>query len=469
MSNEALDARARPLTVRRVLQVLLGVAAVALFFAPPPAGVEPVVMRTGALVLFTVGMWATQGLPEHVVGLLFLLLAVLTEVAPPSVVFSGFTSATLWLVLGGLFIAEAVRATGIGERFAFSLLGRFTGSYPLLVSATVLVATLLCFVMPATLGRVLLLVPLIASLARRVGLAPGSPGYTGLLLAAIAASFQIGTTILPANAPNLALAGAAEAVYGVHLQYGEYLWVQFPVLGLGKMPLIVAVTCWLFPARLSQGIERPAKVPMSAAEKRLAVILLAALGLWATDVVHGVRAGWIALGAGLLVMLPRVGVIPLAAFNDTIKYGPYFYIGAVLGLGAVVTQTGTSAALGAAVLPALELQPGEDFRNFMLLALASAAACMATTNPAQPGLVAPLAEQIAAATGWPLHAALMTSALGFSNILLPYAVPPLVLGMQIAGIGFGAAARYTLMLAVPSLAVLLPLDYVWWRCIGYFG
>jgi di/tricarboxylate transporter len=208
---------------------------------------------------------------------------------------------------------------------------------------------------------------------------------------------------------------------------------------------------------------------MTRAELRLAVILMAALALWATDVVHGIRAGWIALGAGLLVMLPRVGVIPLASFNETIKYGPYFYIGAVLGLGAVVTQTGTSAALGAVVLPALELRPGEDFRNFMLLAFASAAACMATTNPAQPGLVAPLAEQIAAATGWPLHAALMTAALGFSNILLPYAVPPLVVGMQIAGISFRAAARYTLTLAVPSLAVLLPLDFLWWRFIGYFG
>jgi hypothetical protein len=169
---------------------------------------------------------------------------------------------------------------------------------------------------------VLLLVPLIASLARRVGLAPGSPGYTGLLLAAIAASFQIGTTILPANAPNLALAGAAEAVYGVHLQYTEYLWVHFPVLGLVKMPLIVAVTCWMFPAQIPAYVERPAKVPMSGAEMRLAVILLGALVLWATDVVHGIRAGWIALGAALLVMLPRVGVIPLAAFNDTIKYGP---------------------------------------------------------------------------------------------------------------------------------------------------
>ena len=87
----------------------------------------------------------------------------------------------------------------------------------------------------------------------------------------------------------------------------------------------------------------------------------------------------------------------------------------------------------------------------------------------QPGLMAPLAAQIAEATGWPLESALMTAALGFSNILLPYAVPPLVVGMQIAGIGFAAAARYTLLLALPSLGLLLPLDYLWWRFIGYFG
>jgi anion transporter len=455
--------------MRSVLSAVIVLIAAGVFVAPPPQGVAPLVMQTAGLVIFTVGFWATQALPEHITGLIFLVLAVLTEVAPPQVVFSGFTSGTLWLVLGGLFIAEAVRATGVGERFALALLGRFTASYTLLVSATVLVATLLCFVMPATLGRVLLLIPIIAGLARHVGLAPGSPGHTGLMLAAIVATFQIGTSVLPANAPNLALAGAAEAVHGVHLNYGEYLWAQFPVLGLIKMPLIVAVTCWLFPAR----IERPAggreAKAMSAAEVRLTLILLLALSLWATDVVHGIRPGWVALAAGLAVMLPRVGVMPLAAFNDSIKFGPYFYIGAVLGLGAVVTQTGTSAALGALVLPALALVPGEDFRNFMLLAIAASIACMATTNPAQPGLMVPLAEQIAAATGWSLQTSLMTAALGFSNIVLPYAVPPLVVGMQITGIGFRTAARYTLLLALPSLAVLLPLDYLWWRWIGYFG
>ncbi|MPZ46625.1 MAG: SLC13 family permease [Betaproteobacteria bacterium] len=455
--------------MRTVLKLAIVLVAAIIFFVPPPPGVSPVVMRTAGLVVFTVGMWATQGLPEHITGLLFLLLAVLIEVAPASVVFSGFTSGTLWLVLGGLFIAEAVRVTGLGERFALALLGRFTGSYSLLVSATVVVATALCFVMPATLGRVLLLVPILSGLARHIGLAAGSSGHTGLMLAAIVASFQIGTSILPANAPNLVLAGAAEAVHGIHLDYGEYLWVQFPVLGLAKMALIVAATCWLFPARIERAAGVRAVSRMSAKEIRLSLILLAALALWTTDVVHGIRPGWIALAAGLAVMLPRIGVMPLAAFNDSIKYGPYFYIGAVLGLGAVVTQTGTSAALGALVLPALALVPGEDFRNFMLLAIAATIACMVTTNPAQPGLMVPLGEQIAAATGWSLQASLMTAALGFSNIMLPYAVPPLVVGMQLTGIGLRAAARYTLLLALPSFAVLLPLDYLWWRFIGYFG
>ncbi len=360
--------------VRTVASYLLVVVAIVLFVATPPAGFSPLAMKGLGLVVFAIGMWALQALPEHLTGLLFLLLVVITQTAPPSVAFSGFTSGTLWLVLGGLFIAEAVRATALGERFALVLLGRFTGSYVRLVTATVVVSTLLCFVMPATMGRVLLLIPILAALAKRIGFEPGSRGYIGLILAAILSTFQIGTTILPANAPNLMLAGAAESIYGIHLSYGEYLWAQFPVLGLLKMPIIVAVTCWLFPAHIVSGApDRPA-TPMSAKEWRLTTILLAALVLWATDVSHGIRPGWIALGAGLLVILPKVGVIPMSSFNENIRYGPYFYIGALLGMGAVITHTGAGAALGAMVFPALGLEHGENFRNFIVLTLLSSVA-----------------------------------------------------------------------------------------------
>lgn len=454
---------------RTIASGLLTLVAAAIFFLPAPSGVPPQAMKGLGLIVFVIGLWATQVLPEHISGLGFLLLVVLTGTAPSNVAFSGFTSGTLWLVLGGLFIAEAVRATGLGERFAMVVLGRFTGSYVMVVSAVVLVSTLLCFVMPATMGRVLLLIPIVAGLAGRLGFNPGAPGHAGLILAAILSTFQIGTAILPANAPNLTLAGAAEAIHGVHLNYADYLWIQFPVLGVLKIPLIIAVTCMLFPARITRESVQGAIKPMTAQEWRLAVILVIALVLWATDVKHGIRPGWVALGAGLVVLLPGIGVMPMSSFNERIKYGPYFYIGAVLGVGAVMTHTGASAAIGAKLLPSLALVPGEDFRNFIVLAIASSAACMMTTNPAQPGLLVPLAQQIVQATGWPLESVLMTSALGFSNVLLPYAVPPLVVGMQIAGVGLRDASRYTLALALASMAMLLPLDYFWWRFIGQFG
>ncbi len=456
----------KPMTV---VTWLVPVVAAAIFFWPPPPGVSVTTMHASGLVFLTIGLWATQAIPEHITGMLFMLLAVLLAIAPPNVVFSGFMSGTLWLVLGGLLLAEAVRATGLGERVALAILGRFTGSYAMLVTGVVVVSTLLMFVMPATLGRVLLLLPVVAGIAKRFGFERGSEGYTGLMLAMMFATFQGGTAVLPANAPNLTLAGAAESLHGITLTYGEYLLVQFPVMGFARLVLIVAATCWLFPVKLTPAPDSREHKPMTSEERRLCVILFGALALWATDFAHGIRPGWIGMGAGLLVILPRVGVLPYAAFNDRIKFGPYFYIGSVLGLGSVISSAGIAQWAGDAALGVLDLEPGQDFRNFMVLAVAAAIACVLATNPAQPGLIAPIAPAIAASTGWPLEAVLMMSAVGFSNVILPFAVPPIIVGLHLAGIGIRQASRYTLTLAVPGFVLLLPLDYLWWRLIGYFG
>jgi len=39
----------------------------------------------------------------------------------------------------------------------------------------------------------------------------------------------------------------------------------------------------------------------------------------------------------------------------------------------------------------------------------------------------------------------------------------------LAGIRFRDAMRYVAPMAVLSLLVLVPLDYLWWRIIGFFG
>lgn len=452
-----------------LLTALIVFAAVAIYFTPPPAGVASNVMHAGALLVLVMGLWAIGSLPEYLVALIFFTLAILLDVAQPTVIFSGFASGTLWLVLGGLVMAEAVRSTGLGERIARLALGSKTLGYRKLIAAAVLVSLVLSFLMPATVARILLLLPIMAAVAERHGLPYGSSGYTGVMLATIMATFQCGTAILPANAPNLVLAGAAETLYGVELIYAEYLWAQFPVMGVLKGLLIIVMVCRMCPAQTRAGADAAALPPVSAAEQRLAVIVFASLALWATDFLHGIRPGWIALAAAVVAMLPRVGAVPVTVFQDRVRFGTFFYIAAILGLGAVMLETGLSVAIGDAVLGVIRLERGADAANFAVLGLLSTFAGLITTNPSQPALLAPLAGHFAEATGWSIKASLMIMAVGFSNVILPYQVPPVVVGLQVARLPVAAAVPLTLALSLVSIIVLIPLNYLWWRLIGFFG
>jgi anion transporter len=450
-----------------LISLLVIAASAVVFVMPPPAGFEPGTMRAAALVLFTVGLWAAGALPEHVTGFLFFTIAMIFAVAPAHVVFSGFASATLWLVLGGLIMAEAVNRTGLARRLAGAVFGRYAGSYRRLIVAVVVAAVVLSFLMPATVSRVLLLIPIIAAAAQRLGFERGSTGYNGLCLAALMATYQCGTAILPANAPNLVLAGSAEALYGMPINYAEYLWLQFPVMGLLKGMAIVVFICWLFRAEVRPAELSGDKTPLTPQERRMAVILVLSLALWATDFLHGIKAGWIALAAGVACILPRVGVMPVVAFND-VRMGPVFYVAATLGIGLVTQETGLSDALGRALHGVLPLAMGADFMNFMTLSMFSTVAGVFTTNPAQPAVLAPLAAYFAEATGWPLKTALMTIGVGFTMFLLPHQVPPVVVGMHVAALKLSTVLRLSLPLVAFSIVVLWPLHFLWWWLIGSF-
>ena len=443
--------------------------AVAIFFWPPPAGYTSQTMHAGALCLLAIGLWAFNTLPEHLVGLLFFLIAMVFAIAPANIVFSGFASGTLWLVLGGLIIAEAVNRTGLGLRFARVLVGSHTLSYRSLIAAVVLVSSLMCVVMPATVSRILLLLPIMAALAQRLGLPPGSSGHDGVALAVIVTNYQVGTSFLPANAPNLVLAGAAETLYKTTFIYGEWLLVQLPVMGVLKALVITGLIWFLCPDRTQSVPAEDNPKPMSAEEKRLTVILLTALLLWVTDFIHRIHPGWVGLAAGLAALMPGTRVMPVNSLVEQVKLGPFFYIAAILGLGSLMVETGLSRALGDALQGGLRLESGHDALNFAILTLLATVTGAIVTNVAQPALLAPLASHFAEAAGWPLRAVLMTIVLGFTTAIFPFQAPPLLVGVQLAGLSLRRVLRVTVPLAIVSLFVLLPINYFWWRAIGYFG
>lgn len=446
-------------------------AAVILFVMPAPDGVPPAALRGAAVTLFAVGLYATSVIPEFLTALLFFLIAVLLGVAPAGVVFSGFESTAMWLVFGGLVIGVAVKRTGLGERLAATMTGWFGNTYAGLIGGMVVVGVALAFLMPSTMGRVILLMPIVVALADRLGFEPGSNGRTGLVLAAALGTWMPSTAILPANVPNMVLAGTVETLYGISFTYGSYLLLHFPVSGLLKAVAIFMTIVLMFPdhARPAGPATDGPRQALGRDERLLSFILAGALVLWATDFLHGISPAWVSLGAGLICMLPFVGLVPLTDFNDKINFASLFYVAGILSLGAVVAKTGLGSLLGHKLLAILPLQPGASAKDFASMVGLSTLVGMAVTMPGVPAIISPLSAEMARASGLPLLTVLMTQVIGYSTVILPYQVPPMIVAMQIGGVRTGPATRLVLVLALVTLLVLTPINYFWWKLLGYFG
>ncbi|MDQ0473406.1 SLC13 family permease [Labrys wisconsinensis] len=422
------------------------------------------------LTIVTVGLWATARLPEYLTALLFFAAAMILRVAPAETVFSGFGSSAFWLILSGFVLGAAIRKVGLADRIARLLAAHLLGSWPRLVGGVVLATYALAFVMPSNMGRIALLMPIVMALAERAGLAEGSPGRIGLALAVGFGTFQLSASILPANVPNMVMAGAAEGAYGLRLAYLPYLLLHAPVLSLGKGAALVAAIVALFPAKPAGTVAAEPPAPaFGPAERRLSLILAATLALWMTDALHGVSPAWVGLAAACLCLLPRIGFLSGEDFAAGVNVRTCLYIAGILGLAAVVAQTGLGAAIGRGVLALLPLDPARPALGFASLAALTAALNFLVTANGVPALFTPLAHLLADGTGLPLATVLMVQVIGYATPILPYQASPIVVAMGMEKVLARDGARLCLVLALFSYAVLLPLDYGWFRLLGWIG
>lgn len=422
----------------------------------------------GGLVLLAVGAWASGRVPEHLVAVAFFLLAVLLGVAPPEVVFSGFTSGALWLIFGGQIMGIAIRHTGLARRMADAAARRIGArGYGSVIAGVVALGTVLSFFMPSAMGRVALLMPIAGALADRYGFRGAGNGRTGILLAAAFGTTVPAMAVLPANVPNAVLAGAAER-HGVTLGYLEYLLLHFPVLGAARAAVVALLVVLVFPDRLRpQAAEEARPTPLSRQERAVAGLVALALALWATDAIHHVPAAWVSLGVGLALLVPRVGLVPPRAFNEQVNYASLFFVAGVMGVGAVMAHVGLGDALGRLARTAFPLAPGAGALNFASLAGIGTVIGLATTAPGMPAVMTPLAEALSGASGLPLRTVLMAEVLGFSNNLFPYQSPPLVVAAQLSSLPTRSVVALSLALGAVTMLVLFPLDYLWWRALGW--
>lgn len=418
------------------------------------------------IVGVTIVLWATSLLPEFITALLFFAAAMVAKIAPPEVIFGGFASSAFWLVFSGFVLGVAIRKTGLADRAARALSARLTDSWPLMVGSVVLLSYALAFVMPSNMGRIALLMPIVAAMAARAGINDGTRAWYGLALAVGFGTFQLSATILPANVPNLVMSGAAEGSYGIHLNYLPYLLLHTPVLGLLKGLVLIGLICWLFPGKPHAPRDLAPAGPMSREEKRLAWLLAVVLIMWVSESWHGIGPAWTGLAAACVTLLPRVGFITGDEFSSGVNMRTCIYVAGILGLAITVTQTGIGSAVGGALLHVMPLDPDNPFTSFLALTGITTALNFIMTANGVPALYTTLAQSFADATGFPLLSVIMIQVLGYSTPLLPYQASPIVVAMALGKVPARAGMLLCLALAIATYLVLLPLDYAWFSILG---
>ncbi len=198
------------------------------------------------------------------------------------------------------------------------------------------------------------------------------------------------------------------------------------------------------------------------------------LATWSTNFFSNlasfkVSPAWIALGAGLLCLVPRFGVLPPSAIVDKINLAPWFFIAGVVGMAAAVSASGLGDLVGRQLFALVKLEPGQDALNFAAVSAMGMVIGLITTVPGEPAIMSALADKIAISTGWPLYTALMAQVISWTMAPFPYALPPLVIAAQLAGARASHLLRLLLAMTALAWIVMLPLQYLWWRMLDMFA
>ena len=421
-----------------------------------------------AFLICAIALLSTRILPEYLSALIILLGAVLLAVAPPEVVFSGFATGGFWLTFAGIIIGLAIHESGLGNALAQRALSGRHFTFMQLISALVLLSFGLGFLIPATIPRLMILLPIGVALAEELDLEARTKGYNGIMLAIILGTFAPTGAILTANLPTIVHVGAMEAIYGISVSYAEFFALQAPVVvPLRILAIILVIRLFFNQGPVASRLDRSVE-PLTVKQRNLLIILCITLLFWATDSLHHIKPAWISLTAAVVLLLPWTRQIERDTFVGKANLAPSLYIAGILAIGAIVKHTGLDQTIGGLLFSVFDFRTDNSFLTYYAVIFSSMVGSLMTTGPALPALMVPLAQSMSAASGMELYSVLMTQVIGLTSVIFPYQVPPLAISLTLCQISAANLTKGLVLILIATLAIVAPLNFLFWRYLGLF-
>jgi solute carrier family 13 (sodium-dependent dicarboxylate transporter), member 2/3/5 len=318
------------------------VVPVALWFTPLPLG--PAATHALAISSFMVIAWILEVLPYALSGLIGCFLFWELKVVPFEMAFSGFADQTPWFIFCVSLIGMMATKSGLARRLAYLVMQRVGTSYSRLLLGLILSSFMLTFLVPSGIACLIIMAAVALGLMEVFGLGRGSNVGRGIFvtLTYTAGMFD---KIVMAGAASLLGRGLIQKSANIEIYWSLWLLAFFPV-AVVVVVVLWRLVVWLYPPE-KEALQGGAEFldselrkmgPWTRAEKRALSLLLVAIALWSTDLLHHISPAVIGIAVGLIAAIPQLGILDEEDLKH-VNYLPVFFAAAAICMGNVLMET----------------------------------------------------------------------------------------------------------------------------------
>jgi sodium-dependent dicarboxylate transporter 2/3/5 len=459
--------------LRRFLLVL-GLTALVLVLPPPP-GLSAPGHKALALFVFTGSILALEPAPLPIAALLIPICQIALGIDEVRGAFEPFSHPTVFMVLGSLFLAEALRKHGLTRRLALYTITNSQGHFPtLLLGLMAITAALSMWVLNTAIAAVL--IPVAITIAQRIQPPEAAQRALALLVLSIAYASSIGgvATIMGSNENAIAM-GLLDTYLKDRGGFGFIDWMKYGLpTALVLLPLSWFVLLKLFPLK-SIAIDLEPVIREAQRTGGLNAREMEVLGVLVISVVLWISGASIENGLGLPRSLLNHAVVALTAvallsieelidWNDlkSVNWGVFFVIGAGLTLGDALDKTGAGAWFANMLAPMLQGVP--YLVVLSALVMVGFLLTQLMNNVTLGAILAPILVDIGRVSGLgPVQLVIPTIFAVALSFTLPVASARMTLVAVTGAVELRDMVRAGLLIGVLSALVIVTLFYLFYQ------
>lgn len=291
-------------------------------------------------------------------------------------IISGFSSPAMVLVGAAMFISVAMRKTGLDRRIALNVLSAVGTKVSRIYLGVIITGFILAFFVPSATARLACLAPIIIGIVESLGINKKSQVAALLMVGATQADTFWNIMIQTAAAQNLVAVGFIQTQMNTTIPWIDWLLAAAPYSMLMVAILYFVTQALIKPEfkELKGGDVHIANMrreigPMSLNEKKLLVISIGLLFLWATGgKLHTIDTTTTTIIAIALFFFPGIGIMDWKFAQPNIDWGSIVMFGAGIGLGSVLLKTKAATWLAHVFVSAFSLETASIFLLIAIMA-----------------------------------------------------------------------------------------------------